>query len=589
MAHLTIESAAAPTVPGSTEQTLADLVTVGATCCAILAAANPGILAGALLAASWRWLDRPPEWLRVLSATLLLVPLLWLETFVVVGWPWRLWVSPDWPPALAPVNGYLAMRSFCTEMLAGPMWLEVVLLLVTLWSRGPRAQVVRERRREQQRWRAISGERNDPSVLRLEHPRPLPSSSSHPPGCVRLGIDAETDQALDLQLPVELATHLFLIGASGSGKTTTLARVADGVVSNRFAVVIVDCKGGGLGEVARDLARRHGVPFYLVDPDAPDSLGYNPCYGDAAAIANKLIGAFTYAPAAEIYKNIAMEAIPVIVRALTAAGDPVTLEALYGALAPRGMTELAHRVKYDAHLAQRLLELAERRDDRIGRAGYAGLRYRLGALLEGRFGGLFRSDQALEWERALARPSVTYIALSTLASSEDVELMGRVIAQDLKQVCARRIRALGKGERLVPVLVAFDEFAALREAEQLVDLSLQARQALMPLAISTQYLPESVPLRKACLASGLLIAHRVEGEDAEAIANELGTRPAAGVTNQIDWITGYSEKGSIRREERRNVSPNELRTFTVGQAVVRSVPTRRYGIAWISGIPSTDA
>jgi len=96
------------------------------------------------------------------------------------------------------------------------------------------------------------------------------------------------------------------------------------VIANRFAVVIVDCKGGGLGELARELARRHGVPFNLVDPDAPNSLGYNPCYGDAAAIANKLIGAFTYAPAAEIYKNIAMEAIPVIVRALTAAGEPVS-------------------------------------------------------------------------------------------------------------------------------------------------------------------------------------------------------------------------------------------------------------------------
>jgi len=55
----------------------------------------------------------------------------------------------------------------------------------------------------------------------------------------------------------------------------------------------------------------------------------------------------------------------------------------------------------------------------------------------------------------------------------------------------------------------------------------------MPLAISTR----ERPLRKACLASGLLIAHRVEGEDVEAIANELGThypspqdaRAAAGV------------------------------------------------------------
>jgi len=92
------------------------------------------------------------------------------------------------------------------------MWFEAALLLAALWSRAPRAQVARDRRRDQQRWRAISGERRgvfaDPSALRVEHPRPLPSGA-HPPGCIRLGIDAETDRPLDLQLPVELATHLF--------------------------------------------------------------------------------------------------------------------------------------------------------------------------------------------------------------------------------------------------------------------------------------------------------------------------------------------------------------------------------------------
>ena len=52
-------------------------------------------------------------------------------------------------------------------------------------------------------------------------------------------------------------------------------------------------------------------------------------------------------------------------------------------------------------------------------------------------------------------------------------------------------------------------------------------------------------------------------------------------------MTGYSEKGSIRREERRNVSPNELRTFTVGQAVMRSVSMRRCGITRIYGVSSS--
>ena len=91
------------------------------------------------------------------------------------------------------------------------------------------------------------------------------------------------------------------------------------------------------------VAERYGLPFNLVDPDDSESLGYNPCSGDAAAVANKLVGAFTYGPAAEIYKNIAMEAIPVVVRGLFAADEEVTLQALYDAFAPRGMAKLAQR------------------------------------------------------------------------------------------------------------------------------------------------------------------------------------------------------------------------------------------------------
>lgn len=97
--------------------------------------------------------------------------------------------------------------------------------------------------------------------------------------------------------------------------------------------------------------------------------------------------------------------------------------------------------------------------------------------------------------------SVTYVALSTLANDKDVELMGRVLAQDLKQAAHRRLCKLATGEQLFPVLTIFDEFAALNEADQLADLLLQARQALMPTVISTQYLPVTTSLRKACLGA----------------------------------------------------------------------------------------
>jgi hypothetical protein len=594
MARVAIQSQAAPAVPGSIENRVQDLavtLTVLLGCAALL---NPGVLLGAVVAGGWFWLYRPPAGQRLACALLLLIPLLPLHTFLVWGWPWRDWLAPLLPIQVSPVDASLTLRSLYTEALAGPLWFEGAVLAAHLRSRRVDAQVRRDHRLDQQRWRAISGRRQP--MFSTPNPRISPSDAGpeHPPGRIRLGIDAETNGWLDLELLADIAAHIFLPGASGSGKTTTVIRLADGVLASGYGVVIIDAKAGSLGGAARRLAERYGVPFYVVDPDDADSLGYNPCTGDPASVANKLMGAFTYSPVAEIYKNIGMEAVPVIVRGLQEANQPVTLEALYDALGTRGMVKIAQKLPSEDRTYARLIELSTSREgdgsgqdaDRTTASGMTGLQRRLGALLEGKFGELFRADNALDWDRALAGPSVTYIALSALASSEDVELMGRVIAQDLKQVCARRLRQLARGVELAPVLAVFDEFAALNEADQLADLLLQARQALMPTVISTQYLPETVSLRKACLGAGLLIVHRVEAEDAEAIGAQFGTRRATDITHQVDYGTGFSEKGTIKRVDKYNVNPNEMREFTVGQVAFKSVAKRRYTIAQIQYDPT---
>jgi len=579
VARVAIESQAAPAAPGPLELRLQDLAAMLVVALGSVALLDPGILLGAAVAGGWLWLYRPTLARRLVCAGLLILPLLALHSFLVWGWPWRDWLAHLLPMQVAPVDGALALRSLYTEALAGPLWFETAVFAAQLRSRRVGAQVRRDHRLDKRRWRAISGHRQ-PTLPRPQTSRST-SSPAHPPGRIRLGVDAETNGALDLDLPVDLAAHVFLPGASGSGKTTTVARLADGALANGYGVVIIDCKAGGLGNTARKLAARYGVPFHLVDPDDPDSLGYNPCTGDPSSVANKLIGAFTYSPAAEIYKNIGMETMPVIVRGLQAADEPVTMQALYNAFGTRGMERIAQKLPADDRTRERLLELggqpSER--DRTTASGLTGLQRRLGALLEGKFGDLFRSTPTLDWDSALAQPSVTYIALSALASSEDVELMGRVIAQDLKQVCARRLRQLAGGGELVPIMAVFDEFAALNEADQLADLLLQARQALMPVVISTQYLPETTALRKACLGAGLLIVHRVEAEDAEAIAAQFGTRRASEVTHQVDYETGFSEKGSVKRVDKYNVHPNELRNFQTGQVAVKSVPKQRYTIA----------
>ncbi len=585
MARLAIESQAAPAAQGPIENQVQDLATLLLAALGCAALLDPGVLFGAAMAGGWFWLYQPPTARRLVCALLVAAPLLALHTFLVWAWPWRDWLSQLLASPAAPFGSALAVRSFYAEALAGPLWFELAVFAAQLRSRRVDAQVRRDHRLDRRRWRAMSGRRQPMLSLPLPAPQTSrrDSGPAHPPGRIRLGIDAETNGPLDLDLPADIAAHVFLPGASGSGKTTTVARLADGALANGYGVVIIDAKAGGLGQIARALAARYGVPFHLVDPDDADSLGYNPCSGDAASVANKLVGAFSYGPSAEIYKNIAMEAVPVVVRGLQAANKPVTLDTLYDAFGVRGMTNIAHMLSDDdARLRERLLQLdPDEKGDRTGNSGIAGLQHRLGALLEGKFGDLFRAQAVLDWSKALAEPSVTYVALSALASSEDVELMGRVIAQDLKQVAASRLRGIAAGGSPAPVLAIFDEFAALNEADQLADLLLQARQALMPTVISTQYLPETTALRKACLGAGLLIVHRVEAEDAEAISAQFGTRRASDVTHQIDYETGASEKGSIRRVDKYNVHPNELRNFTVGQAAIKSVPKQRYTIVHV--------
>jgi hypothetical protein len=322
------------------------------------------------------------------------------------------------------------------------------------------------------------------------------------------------------------------------------------------------------------------VPFTFVHPEERGSVGYDVCTGDPADVANKLVGSFTFGANAEIYKQIAMQALPVIVKALQASRQPVTLESIYDCLGSGGMARLGRTPGAEA-FTDRLHDLQESAQEGVGQNGYAGLQFRLGALREGKFGDILSKRPALNWDTASQRSRVTYIGLPTTAAAEDVELFGRVLIQDLKQLCARRLRTLGNGGNVVPLLLIFDEFTALRDAPQIRDLLLQSRQASMPTIVVQQYLPQDPEIRAAVLQAGILMSHRVSADDAEALANELGTRTVPMLTSQVDFVTGETAKGSVRRVEEYRIHPNLFRDLPVGQAVVFARPSERRAIVRI--------
>ena len=442
----------------------------------ITASVFPGVIPGAVLAwLVWR-VSRPPIVATWLLGLLGAATAATLRSSLLVAWPWHQLLHAIEPRIVASLPPTVIVHSMEVEALLGPLVLAAVRFGMAHGAQTIQGQEWARFRDMAARKKALERGWQGPNAA---GDVPAPADL---PGRLRLGVVAEDQRPFDLAIE-ELSQHVFLPGASGSGKTTTIAAIANGALANGYGVVIVDCKGSGLGGIARRLAARHGVPFTTVDPKDPESIGYDPCSGDAAAVANKIVGAFTFSGEAEIYKHVAMEAIPIVCRAMAASGQAITLDSLYDSFNKGSMSRLGRRDGAEAYRV-RLEQLED--SGGVGAAGYTGLQRRLGALMEGTFGELFRRMPALSWQEQLATPQVTYISLSATAASEDVELFGRVVTQDLKQVCDERMRAIDRGADPRPVLIVYDEFAALREAIQVVDLLLQARQARAPLVLATQ-------------------------------------------------------------------------------------------------------
>lgn len=403
----------------------------------------------------------------------------------------------------------------------------------------------------------------------LSSATPAPDGA-HPPRAVRLGVDLLSGRPCDIPLPDGILQHATLLGLTGSGKTTTAERLAEGAVGAGLAVVVIDAKGAGLRVAMHRLSHDHGVPYREMLPGAAGSLGYNPCAtGSRAQVADKLVSAFTHGPDAQIYRVIAAEAISILTGVLRALGEPLDVRRLRRELDRTRMPGLAHRARATVpDLAADLAEIAKRGG--VSVAALEGMRARLGALLHGEYGAILEAGEAeqLDLLAALATPGITYVSLPALAVSEDTALIARVLVQDLKQAAYERLRPPDPAA----ALLILDEFAALGDPEQIQDLLRQAREARMGAVISTQHLPDArraAPLRQTLLGSGLLVAHRLGADDAEAVARTIGSVRGARVTRTYEHGEEVGRR-SVTAVDRYAVEPDALQRLRTGEAVVLS-------------------
>ena len=360
----------------------------------------------------------------------------------------------------------------------------------------------------------------------------------------------------------ELERHATVIGTTGSGKTTSLARLIDAALLASWSVLVVDAKGGRLATICRSLGLRHQAPVRLWLPDHPDSWTYDPCAGEPSAVANRLVGAFDHGREGQVYRNLSQAVVPLAVRALVESGEACTLDSLRYRLDETHLAGLARQVT-DVGLKTELQTILH---DPLHRATLSGIAGRLRSLRHGVFGRwLLPSEHTIDLATCLQSAGVTYLGLPATAASEDVALVGRVLIQHLKQVAYDGLWA----EDPHPGLVVFDEFASLGDATQLVDLLLQAREARLAVVVSTQQLPrDAVVLRKALLGAGVLMSHQIGApEDADAIARALGSRNGTEILRSIQLgPAGPIVRRFLRNRESFLIAPDELACLAIGQA-----------------------
>jgi type IV secretory pathway TraG/TraD family ATPase VirD4 len=390
------------------------------------------------------------------------------------------------------------------------------------------------------------------------------------PSRIQLGRDPRGRPiSLDEQ---QLGAHGLILGASGSGKSTTLLGITTQQITRGRPVVAIDLKGSPeFAAHLRAAADAAGRPFRIWTPDGVEH--WNPLgHGNATELKDKLISTerFSephYQRAAERY-------------AQTAVGVLQTL-------APDGQASLSQVVEL---LEPRRLALAARRLDRERGAwvqdylaglspdqlsAVRGLQSRLAVVSESHTGRFLEpAPGAIDLRRALDGPEVVLFSLNASTYGQLAAQLGALAVQDLVSAAGARER---EGRAAAPTAtVAIDEFSALG-ADHVMALISRGRSAGISVLLATQELADldrvSRGFRQQVIGStAVKIAHRQDvTESAHEVSRLAGTEKA--------WEESYSDGAGLRRggRERRvntrlvdrpRVEPSAVQSLQTGEAVV---------------------
>ena len=389
------------------------------------------------------------------------------------------------------------------------------------------------------------------------------------------------------RVPRRSGRHIFFVGATGSGKTTTALRAAAGrTLKDNAALLFVDQKGEPAAhEFLRRLAAATGRPFILFDPRAEDTDHWQPLWGDhpAEVVARVLAGIQTSEP---YYADTLRQHVGIVASVLHAAGYwppsfPLLIEASQRGQFDRIVALAQGHQDTQAHLWRRVNHQAKFVASAEGEKALGGGLVRLDLVMGEAWRSVLapRSDAlgqpvGVNLAHAIRERAVVLWRTHVDQMPDEAETVTAVILNDI-QACA--VEAQRDGPALWTCVL--DEFGAViaNASSQALALLQRARTHEGQVSVLTQSLAdiEALTGQNGLLASmadnfAAFVVHRqTSPESRDWAAKLMGT---SALWQSTDQTSAYAATGagSRRRVREFRVSSDAFAELAIGQAIVHT-------------------
>lgn len=408
-----------------------------------------------------------------------------------------------------------------------------------------------------------------------------------------IGVDRVGNKII--QTDQEAAMHTLVIGASGSGKTTTIMSLLRDSIRRGQGVIVVDLKGGpDFPRIMKKYADRYDRKFihWMMQPltekyTGPDEVG-EPAYydpigrGDATRRKDLLIASRHWSE--EHYKIQASHYIQLLFNVLIGnkKAETSTLADVVDLLNPKKLQERAIPLGSDPAYHAVVAAIDAMNDEKMSKTmvdAIDGLRNQLGTILHSVAGPWLQKDNSekkhnINLKDVAHKGQIVVFSLDSSNYQELSSLIANLITQDLKTLMSE----LRDDPSANPVQIVFDEFSAIG-SDNLIGLINKSRDANMPVTLSTQALADLKKVDPTFMDQTLgiissFIIHRANTvTDAEVYAGLTGMvtrkkfRQSVRHTSNLFGLGRGSGTGdgSVEEVEEFEVMPTEIQKLKQGE------------------------